>query len=184
MENVLIIDTETTGLDPSKGAIMIEIGAMLYNLKHKQVLQNFSTFLPCDSNPVENINNIKAEVTREKMPVEAGLIFLKYMADKADAMVAHNAEFDRKFLQTNEILSGSFAGKKWICTKKDFRWPVQLYRNRLQDICSAMGVPYADAHRALIDCHFLALCFTKVDDLEQRMISASRAGFGSGKGFV
>jgi len=183
MENVLIIDTETTGLDPSKGAVCIEIGAMLYSIKQKVILQNFSTFLPCTDNPVEDINNIKAEWTQQKMPTGAGLIFLKYMANEADAFVAHNAAFDKRFLQDNKELYEIVCNKKWICTKNDFKWPISLFRNRLQDICVAMGVPYVDAHRALIDCHFIASCFSKVEDLEQRLCAAMKSGFGSGKNF-
>lgn len=182
MENVLIIDTETTGLDPSKGAGCIEIGAMLYNVKHKVTLQNFSTFLTCTENPVEDINNIKSEWTQQKMPIGAGLVFLKQMANEADAFVAHNAAFDKKFLQDIQELQETVTNKKWICTKNDFKWPVSLFRNRLQDVCVAMGIPYADAHRALIDCHFIAACFSKVEDLEQRLIAATYKGFGSSKG--
>jgi DNA polymerase-3 subunit epsilon len=183
MKNILIIDTETTGLDPSKGAKMIELGAMLYSVEHKEVLQNLSTFLPCDVNPVENINNIKAEWTQEKIPVDASITFFKWMARNADAYVAHNADFDKKFLRTLPQLDGEFWAKRWICTKSDFRWPVQLFRNRLQDVCAAMGVPYVDAHRALIDCHFIAMCFSKVEDLEQRMINAGRNTFNNAGSF-
>ena len=32
--NVLIVDTETTGLHPDKGAKIIEIAALLYNIKY------------------------------------------------------------------------------------------------------------------------------------------------------
>jgi DNA polymerase-3 subunit epsilon len=183
MKNVLIIDTETTGLHPDKGDKIIEIGAMLFNVEHRVVLQNFSTFLPCETNPVEHINNIKAEWTKCSPNTHSALSFLKDMAKNAQAFVAHNAEFDKKFLQTVKELDGEFWSKRWICTKADFKWPVALFRNRLQDVCFAMGVPYADAHRALIDCHFLALCFSKVDDLEHRLISANRTQFGAGKNY-
>lgn len=183
MENVLIIDTETTGLEPSKGALCIEIGAMLYNVKHKVVLQNFSTFLPCTENPVENINNIKPEWTQVNKNTHSALHFLKDMAKNAQALVAHNADFDKRFLLTCEDLDIEFHSKRWICTKKDFKWPVQLYRNRLQDVCSAMGVAYADAHRALVDCAFIAACFSKVDDLEQRLFTATQTTFSGGQSF-
>ncbi|MBX4189674.1 3'-5' exonuclease [Candidatus Parcubacteria bacterium] len=183
MRNVLIIDTETNGLDPNKGAKVIEVGAMLYSVEHKVVLQNISTFLPCDINPVEDINNIKAEWTQERVPVEASIQMLKWMGKSADAYVAHNAEFDKRFLRTINGLDGEFWSKKWICTKRDFKWPVQLFRQRLQDVCAAMGVTYADAHRALIDCHFIAMCFSKVDDLEQRLINATQNTFGKAGSF-
>jgi DNA polymerase-3 subunit epsilon len=170
IENVLIIDTETTGLNPSNGDKLIEIGAMLYNVKHKVVLQTFSTFLPCAENHAEDINGIKAEHTNLPMSLTHVTAWLSSMCSSAQALVAHNASFDKKFLETLDPQPRvRFSEKKWICTKHDFKWPVQLFRNRLQDICEAMGVPYVNAHRALNDCNFLVQCFNKVDDLEDRM---------------
>jgi DNA polymerase-3 subunit epsilon len=173
IENILIIDTETSGLEPQKGAKLIEIGALLYNVKHKQILQTLSTFLPCDENPVQHINHIDAEWTRCNMGTLAAVHFLYEMADHASFLVAHNAHFDEKFLNTYP-LDSKFRERKWICTKRDFEWPVQLFRNRLEDICSAMGVNYVNAHRALTDCTFLASCFGKISDLEQRLECAGQ----------
>ena len=150
--NLLIIDTETTGLYPEKGALCIEVGALLYNVTHKKVLQTFSTFLPCDSNPVENINNIKAVWTRCEMAKEMPFRFLNEMASYSHFIVAHNADFDRKFLATIPALMGKHLfNTRWLCTRDGFPWPVSLPRKRLQDVCEAMKVPYVDAHRALTD---------------------------------
>lgn len=184
MENVLIVDVETTGLDPLKGAVIIELAAILYNVKYRTILQQFSTLFPCDENPVENINNISAASTRVKMPMTLVVPLLCQMADHAQAWVAHNASFDKKFIATLDPQPGiRFADRKWICTKADFRWPVHLYRTRLQDVCAAMEVPYVDAHRALTDCDFIAKCFTKVADLEGRLLGAGKNSFSNGNKF-
>lgn len=198
IENILIVDTETTGLHPNKGDKVIEVAAVLYNLKHKSVLQCFSTLLPCETNPVEQINNIKADATRcqypfvgskaskeqieemwnnpnsaptgiyeEKISLNAILI---EMSQASQAYVAHNAEFDKKFMSTLPC-GNHFSNKRWICTQNHFRWPVHLQRRRLQDICDRMGVNYVNAHRALADCLLLAQCFSKIDDLEHRFNS-------------
>ncbi len=184
IENVLIVDTETTGLDPNKGAKLIELAAILYNVKHRTILQQFSTLMPCDENPVENINNISAESTRVKMPMTLIVPLLSQLADHAQAWVAHNADFDKKFINTIDPQPPQrFTERRWICTKADFRWPVQLYRTRLQDVCTAMGVAYVDAHRALADCDFIAKCFSKVADLEARLMSAGRNSFSNSNKF-
>lgn len=167
IENILILDTETTGLDPSKGCKVIEIGALLYNLKHKQVIQTLSTLLYCDENPVQNINHIDPAWTQVPKEELAAIKFLGFMARQAQAIVAHNAQFDRRFMDTIEV-DEEFREKKWICTKSDFEWPVPLNRMRLEDICNAMKVPYINAHRALNDCSFLAQCFDNIADLEDR----------------
>lgn len=166
--NLLLIDTETTGLDP-KNCTVIEVGAMLYNVEHKKMLQCFSTLLPCESNPVEHINNIKAELTQCRMGIHSPLMLLKDMAKNADFIMAHNAQFDKRFLKTIPELDEQFWEKYWICTKNDFNWPSRPSRLRLQDICESFGIPYTNAHRALADCLLLAKCLTKVEDLTQRI---------------
>lgn len=193
IENILIVDTETTGLMPDKGDKIIEIGAVLFNLKHKTILQSFSTLFPCHNNPVERINHIKAEATQcnypfvvnpykqeskeaWKNPVEEVIVYdeiimadsiLIAMANAADACVAHNAEFDKRFIKTLNC-GTAFLNRRWICTKAHFTWPVPLGRFRLEDICNAMKVPYDNPHRALVDCLLLAQCFERIDDLEAR----------------
>ena len=184
IENVLIVDTETTGLDPSKGAKLIEVGAILYNVKHKAILQQFSTLFPCDENPVSHINGIEPEVTKVKTPRLFITLVLSQMVDHCQAIVAHNAQFDRKFLALIDPAPiKSFDDHRWICTKNDFKWPIPLFRNRLQDICMAMGVEYTEAHRALNDCTMIAKCFSKVNDLETRINRCSSSAVNDGVKF-
>lgn len=181
MESVLILDTETNGLDPAKGAKVIEIGAMLFNLKYRQVIQTFSTLLETSDNACENINHINASWTQVTKAESQALDYLGDMASAAHAIVAHNAQFDKKFMETLQM-NVHFMATPWICTKMDFKWPLHLYRYRLQDICEAMGVPYVDAHRALADCNLLVKCFEKIEDIEARMENALK--FGSGNRFA
>jgi DNA polymerase-3 subunit epsilon len=166
IENILILDTETTGLDPKRCQV-IEVGAVLYNLKHKAILQAYSSLIPCVENPVEHINKISQESTNCVYPANALNSIIGRMSNDAEVCVAHNALFDMRFLKTlpcGDIL----LNKKWICTKENFTWPVKLTRLRLEDVCIAMDVPYVNAHRALSDCFLLAQCFGKVDDLDDR----------------
>lgn len=172
IENILILDTETTGLYPEKGDQVIEVGAILYNLKYRCSLQSFATLFPCETNPVEHINHISAKASQQLYNVPAGDVVLMKMLECAQAVVAHNAKFDKKFIDYHYNLA-EFNDIPWICTKENFRWPFKLHRYRLQDICESMGVPYVDAHRALNDCYLLAQCFGKVDDLEQRFANAN-----------
>lgn len=167
IENILIIDTETTGLEPSKGAKTIEVAAVLFNLKNKVVLQNYSTLLPCETNPVEHINHISVDATNCNFSLCLLDSILINMAANAQACVAHNAVFDKKFLSLLGC-GQHLLNKKWICTKANFTWPVPLSRLRLEDICNGMKVPYVQAHRALNDCLLLAQCFGKIEDLQHR----------------
>ena len=168
IKNILVVDTETTGLFPDKGAKLIEVGALLFNVQDQVVVQTLSGFLPCEINEAEHINHIKAEWTRHCNP-EWVLDALCEMAYDAEAIVAHNAPFDKGFLQQYIVELHDFWSLPWICTKSKFQWPVHLARNRLQDVCTAMGVQYKDAHRSLSDCQFLVDCFKLIPDLQARL---------------
>lgn len=172
IENVLILDTETTGLEPSKGAVIIELGAILYSIKHKCILQQFSTLFPCEENPVEHINHISPQITKAFEYNDKWESFFAYMYQEAQTMVAHNAQFDKKFVETLDFGVGQ-ENTKWICTKNHFKWPKPLNRYRLQDVCHSLGVSYGEeSHRALYDCERIALCFNKVEDLQERIDAA------------
>jgi DNA polymerase III alpha subunit (gram-positive type) len=165
IENILIIDTETTGLSPTDNKL-IEVCGILYNLEHRAILQIYSTLLPCQINEAERFNNILAEVTRLDYALES-VYLLEEMSRYAQALVAHNAKFDKAFIENN---FSAMRDKKWICTM-DFPWPVELQRRRLQDVCEAMDVEYKNAHRAFYDCMLLVECFNKVEDLKERFNS-------------
>ena len=169
IENVLICDVETTGLDEKKCQI-IELGAILYNIKTKSILQCFSTLFPCESNPVEHINHISVESTKCNMyTTNAFLGIFAAFQEKSQAFIAHNAQFDEKFIHT---IFGDIKNP-FICTKSQFKWPSHPSRLRLQDVCHSMGVPYGEeSHRALYDAERIALCFSKVDDLQERIDAA------------
>ena len=166
IETILIIDTETTGLSPAQGAKMIEVCGILYSVKHRAILQAYSTLLPTQTNEAQHINFIDPELTNE--PYEPMQHVIYSMAQNAQAIVAHNANFDREFIGT---YLPELSVRRWICTVKDFQWPCMLRRRRLQDVCEGMGVPYVDAHRALPDTMFMVQCFNKIDDLSARFNS-------------
>ena len=61
IEKILILDTETTGLDENKDEV-IEIGCILFDVSFKCVLSQVSFLFPVNNNEAENINGISAEV--------------------------------------------------------------------------------------------------------------------------
>ncbi len=167
IENIAIIDTETTGLYPNKNQ-MIEIAVILYNLKHKAVLQSFSTLIRCDENPVEHINGISPASTQCKMAHTLVPEILLSIISHADAIVAHNAPFDKGFVIASKLCQ-YFDELPWICTVRDFDWGKPLLKKKLENVCDAFGIPYVNAHRAMSDCTFMVNCFNKIEDLHERM---------------
>lgn len=169
--NLLFLDVETTGTDPEKDEI-IEIGMILYWLEGRTVLQRFSTLLPVDSNPAVHINGISVEATQrmrvvipEVLGANLGTLF-----HATDYIVAHNADFDRKFMsEFHPALDGT-----WICTLHDFDWPTESRHHDLASIAIAHGltVDGSDLHRAMADCELLRRLFDRIPDLEARIQDA------------
>jgi DNA polymerase-3 subunit epsilon len=170
-ERILILDTETTALRPEEGAC-VEVGAVLFHVPSRQVLQQLSFLLPCAANGAEAINGIPAAVTRLPQPLEPALACFAALVEAADAVVAHNASFDRQWFGCGPLpaLPGP-----WICSMEDIRWPAdrRLRANpSVRDLALAHGVPVWAAHRALTDCHYLVHVFARSPDLEALLAQA------------
>ena len=163
---LLILDTETTDLSPSSGSC-IEVGAILFAVAQRTVLSQVSFLLPCDSNPAEAINGIAAAATRLPQPWQQALTCFNALLEHCDAVLAHNAVFDRQWFGGDGPLPG--IDKPWICSMEDMRWPAerQLRPNpSVRDLALSYGVPVWAAHRALTDCIYLAQVLERCDVLE------------------
>lgn len=95
----IVLDTETTGLDPFDGHRIVEIGAVeLFN--HVPTGKTYHQYInPLRSMPEEafNVHGLSEEFLAD-MPVfeRVGQAFLEFVGDSQ--MVIHNASFDMKFL--------------------------------------------------------------------------------------
>jgi DNA polymerase-3 subunit epsilon len=164
----LIIDTETNDLDATKGE-RIEIACILFSLESVTALTQFSTLLPASSgNPPETarINRISNQSVREfgSLLIEQDgylencTAIIGSLVAAADVIVAHNAEFDRRWWK------GAIQEKPWACTLTDFDFPMALQPcQKLVDLALDHDVPVASAHRALTDCALLAAILSRYD---------------------
>lgn len=184
IEQVLIIDTETTDLEPENGQV-IEIGAILYSLRHQTTIQQSSILLSADNNPAERINRIKSAALATLSPsvMELGMTMILEMARMADVVAAHNAEFDRKWFGSagnNGVLLPNLVDASdnllpWVCTCNDFEWPYQIRPGQsLVELALAHGIGVYANHRALTDCQLLAALFDRVDNLQEMFERALR----------
>jgi DNA polymerase-3 subunit epsilon len=162
MRNVLILDTETTGLDPDTDHV-IEVGAILYSVEHGAVIESFASLVRSENNAAEAINRIPATTLRVAPVKDYVIERVIELADEADALVAHRAEFDKSFLVP---LSASFLGYNWICSKFDIKWPKQTREgSSLVPLALEHDLGVAYAHRALADCDLIARLFTRSREL-------------------
>jgi DNA polymerase-3 subunit epsilon len=168
MKNIVILDTETTGLDSSKDKT-VEVAAVLYNIPSRSILAQASTLLFCEENKAEEINHIPLEALKVIPPTVEGssLGMIISMIMEADAIVAHNAEFDKKFVQLVPPLQMLCRDARWICTRNDVVWPLRKGASlSLTSICIDLGVPVVNAHRALADCLLLVAAMEKMPDID------------------
>ncbi len=170
-ENILILDTETTGLD-NKIDDCLEVGSILFNVKSRSVLAQQSFLLPVQINNAEKINNIPAEITRLPQPLSEAIKYFESLVRVSDVIVAHNAEFDMKWFGLNKLPQ---IEKQWICSMDDITWPVDRQlktRPSVRDLALAYGVPVWNAHRALTDCIYLSEVFKRCSELEKLLTRA------------
>lgn len=165
-EMLLIVDTETTGLDSVQDNC-IEVGSVLFNVPSRSILAQQSFLIPTKVNNAEAINRIPAEITRLKQPLNDAISYLRALIGSADLLVAHNAEFDKQWFGRNHL---PLIKKPWLCSMEDIEWPKERQlraRPSVRDLALAYEVPVWSAHRALTDCIYLAEVFRRCSDLEQ-----------------
>jgi DNA polymerase-3 subunit epsilon len=168
---LLIVDTETSGLDPASGKCL-EVGAVLFDVPHRAVLSQLSFLLPASANPARHVNGIDPAVTRLEQPWRQSLQMLAAMVSGADAVLAHNAAFDRQWFGIEPLPALDLP---WICSMDDIRWPDDRHlkpRPSVQALALAYGVPVWAAHRALTDCIYLAQVLERCEQLEQLLVEA------------
>ncbi|MGD1874308.1 MAG: 3'-5' exonuclease [Mastigocoleus sp.] len=193
VENVLIVDTETTALEPELGQV-IEVGAILYSVKYQTIIQQVATLLPAQNNPAQSINRIDVAPLLEidEKTANIGLQMIVEMAKKSEfamvhghppSAIAHNAEFDKKWFgipRTGEIelpvlVDGGGKPLRWLCTCDDFEFPNQIrQRMSLVDLALAHGIGVYANHRALTDCQLIAWLFDVMEDLQGMFVRAAR----------
>ncbi len=185
IEQILIVDTETTALETDKGQV-IEVGAILYSVKHQTVIQQVSTLFPAPHNPAEHINRIKPEPLQEMKAEVAklGILMMLKMAQMAEFVVAHNADFDSKWFGQSgngkivlpALVDASGQPHRWLCTCSDFEWPRQTRQGQslVELLALAHGIGVCSVHRALTDCLLIAALLTNMEDLQDMFAKALR----------
>jgi DNA polymerase-3 subunit epsilon len=95
----IVLDTETTGLDPFSGHRMVEIGCVEL-MGHVPTGNHFHTYLNPERDmprEAENVHGLSAEFLKDKPLFKiVARAFLEFIGDAP--LVIHNAGFDLKFL--------------------------------------------------------------------------------------
>ncbi|MBD2160401.1 3'-5' exonuclease [Limnothrix sp. FACHB-1083] len=160
--NLLLIDTETTGVTTDDHAL--EVSATLYHIGEVSgAVASVSTLLPSATNPAWSVNKIDPALTQVESAQDWALRYLRQLAELADYWVAFNAEFDRPFFKK---AVESESSKPWLCAYSDFEWTADWIRKPQSQIALSlsMGVGVLHAHRAGDDVRTLVACLDRLGD--------------------
>ena len=151
----VVVDLETTGLDPDRHEI-IEIGAIKFDCALEVHATFQSLVVPSKrvSSKITEITGLNRKtLVRDGHPLAQILPqFLEFCEDLP--IVAFNAKFDRSFVEAacDAALLSRPTGS-WICALENSRlaWPGRS-SYRLSALCADGGVDLSGEHRALTDC--------------------------------
>ena len=163
----IVFDTETTGLDPTSGDRMVEIGCveMVNRVPTGQTFHAY--FNPERDMPAgaEAVHGLSAAVLSDKPLFRDGVeALLEFIADSP--LVAHNAAFDFGFLNA-EL---SICEREAVCMSRMID-TVAIARKRhpgaklsLDALCSRYGVDRSHRvkHGALLDAELLAQVYVEL----------------------
>jgi DNA polymerase-3 subunit epsilon len=161
MTREIVLDTETTGLDPGSGHRIVEIGCIEL-VNHLPTGRHYRQYLNPERDMPEDayrVHGLSEEFLRAQ-PTFAAVAdtFLEFIGDAR--LVIHNAGFDLAFLNAELARLGRprLDGGRALDT-------VQLARNRfpgaqasLDALCRRFGIDNSmrTVHGALLDCELLA----------------------------
>ena len=171
----VVFDTETTGLHPSAGDQIVQIGAV--RIVNGRILsgESFEEIVhPGMIIPPESIqfHGITDEMVKDKPSVVDVLPRFKAFAANS-VLVAHNAAFDLKFLRMRERESGVAFNNPVLDTMmlSDYLDGAEAGHS-LDDICERFGIVITDRHTALGDAIVTAaVLMRQIEALEARGIT-------------
>ncbi|MBS0984536.1 3'-5' exonuclease [Gluconobacter cerinus] len=148
----LFVDLETTGLDHRQDEI-IEIGMVpfIYRIDGL-ILGTLPAFsrLREPSIPVPTFVQDLTGLTPERLAAQTvSPDEVAAFAPDASLMIAHNAAFDRPFL---ERFCPAFVNKPWACSMEDIPWDQAGFEGRKLGHLGLQAGFFFDGHRAVDDC--------------------------------
>ncbi len=173
MAREIVLDTETTGLDPRTGHRLIEI-ACLELVDFIPTGRHFQRYIdPCRDIEAEAqaVHGISIEFLRGKPKFEEVCEeFLEFVADAV--LIAHNASFDRNFVNHELGRAGQriLPDSQWVDTLSMAQKRFPGMYNSLDALCKRFKISLAERekHGALIDCQLLAAVYLELSGGKER----------------
>jgi DNA polymerase-3 subunit epsilon len=185
----IVFDTETTGLDPSTGDRLVEIGCI--ELINRFPSGNtFHRYINPERDMPEaafKVHGLSIDFLRDK-PLFAHIVeeLVEFLGDAP--LVAHNAMFDLGFLNSELRRAGKeiVARERLVDTLMLARRKHPGASNRLDDLCLRYKVDNSKRtkHGALLDAELLAEVYIEMTGARQASLGLASLGDSSGRGRV
>jgi len=166
---VIVLDFETTGLSPQYGDRAIEIGAVL--IENNVITDRFQSLMNPGfriSSFIESYTGISNRMVQAASPCEEVMErFADFIADYP--LVAHNASFDRKFLDSELAFIGKSRNSEMACSMLSARRVYPDAPNHKLGTLVRYREIYNDEifHRALADAEMTGnLWLAMIDDIK------------------
>jgi DNA polymerase-3 subunit epsilon len=176
----IVLDTETTGLDPLRGDRLVEIGCieLLNSIPSGQTFHRYLN--PQRDIPAEAfaVHGLSAEFLADK-PFFADIVddLIAFLGD--DPLVIHNAAFDTAFLNAELDRCGkaAIARERLVDTLMLARRKFVGVRNSLDDLCGRFGIDTSKRvkHGALLDAELLAEVYLELIEARQAQLGLAAA---------
>lgn len=166
------LDVETTGLEPSRGERIVEIGIL--RCQNGKVLREFDSLIHPEKKippEVQAIHGITDEMVR-KSPKFAQVFAPVQEMLRGSVLVCHNAPFDVGFLQAEfKRLGAPFPNCPILDTLSLARRQFRFGSNTLGSVARQLGISTDGWHRALSDVRILKEVFDRfLEDFKRRGI--------------
>ena len=177
----IVLDTETTGLDPLRGDRLVEVGCIeIYN--RMPTGQTFHRYInPERDMPAEAfaVHGLSSEFLSSK-PLFTEVVeeFLEFIGDAP--LVIHNASFDISFInaELDRIKRQPISRDRLVDTLLLARRKHPGVSNRLDDLCSRYAIDNSrrTKHGALLDAEILAEVYIELIGGKQANLGLVPAG--------
>lgn len=149
----LVIDTETTGLNPARDEI-IEIGMVLFSFSEDdgsvlKIIDTYESLRQPNCRITQQAQAIHGITDQELYGKRLDLLRVESLCVQSDLIIAHNARFDYSFFAR---VYPPASKTKWYCSMSGIPWRLKGAHSRsLNELCIFYGIPVRSAHRALSD---------------------------------
>ena len=198
MAREIVLDTETTGFEPTQGHRLVEIACLEID-DFIPTGRSFHTYIdPCRDMPpdAERVHGLSSAFLTGKPRFEHPEVvdaFLDFVGDAP--LVAHNAGFDRNFInhELGVVNRLHLHESRWVDTLALARARFPGMHNSLESLCKRFKISLSERekHGALVDAKLLAAVYLELKGGRERRlelttaamatavaVSASRAAYG------